>query len=428
MSRIFFDVSFTRTQHTNVGITRTVRRLCEEFARLGPVRGLACMPVGYHSGGFRALPIAALPANSVMSPPPNTQSGVIDWITTGPIRQMVSEHFPLPLRRLAWLVYSWWDFNRLARNLPRIQAAPGDVLFLSDASWNYSVWRTARQARRCGASVVTVVYDLIPVRQPQFCPALTTIAFRKWLVRLMPCSDGVLCISQSVEQDLRAYALENAIDLPQTKSFRLGCDPIVETAVGEHVRPAIHSFFEGSACFTAIGSVEPRKNYGFMLDVFDRLWTRDAPVRLMVVGRRTTQSAEVLERLDRHPELGRRLMFISDGTDDEVAFTYAHSRALLFPSLAEGFGLPLVEARARGCRVIATALPAFAELADEGVSLFPPGAADVLEEQILLHLEEPSTVDRVVPFTWSDSAASCLAFIESVRMGSAVAAARRTNA
>ena len=95
---------------------------------------------------------------------------------------------------------------------------------------------------------------------------------------------------------------------------------------------------------------------------------------------------------------------------------YSRCRALLFPTLAEGFGLPLVEARARGCTVIASSLPALLELADDGVLIFPPDSADELEALII---QQASLSDRGLPrppkvFTWRQSADQFLAQIHEV--------------
>jgi glycosyltransferase involved in cell wall biosynthesis len=390
---------------------------------------MACVPVAYHTSGFRALPAGAGASPPDSPPPQELPAGqrLLNWVANGPIRDMVSLHFPLPLRRLAWLAYSWWDFNRLAAPFPKVEFAPGDVLFLGDASWNYPVWRAATEARQRGARVVTVIYDLIPLLQPQFVPRLTTIAFRKWLRMLMPCSDGALCISRSVEEDLRRYGAQARIALPRSASFRLGCDLVQGAGRDGSVREDIRRFLSRAPCFAAIGSVEPRKNYGFILDSFENLWRSGVEAHLLVMGRRTSQSVDLLRRMDSHPENGKRLLLVTDGTDDEIAFAYSGCRALLFASLAEGFGLPLVEARARGCAVIAGDLPAFAELADEGVSLFPLGSADVFQELVVSHLQAPRSVRPMVPFRWADSARSCVAFIQA-GLGPAEESVRRRSA
>lgn len=407
--RLFFDVTFTKTQDINVGITRTVKRLLTEMETLAPAHGMVCVPVVFSTKGFRvfggAQPNASGDVSAADAP---WREKLRLWITKGPLRRIVSARFPLPLRWLAWSVFSWWEFNRLSRGLPRIDVQPGDVVFLCDASWSYRVWLAAKLARKQGARVVTVVYDLIPLRQPEYCTPLTTIALRRWLHKQLPCSDAVLCISRAVEQDVRRYAAEAQLNIPATAHFRLGCDPVSASAGEGEVRQALLDFVGGAPCFTAVGSIEPRKNYAFLVDAFERLWAGGVNARLLIIGRRDSQCADVLDRIQHHAELGKRLLAVFDGTDAELTFAYRNSRALLFPSLAEGFGLPLVEARAHGCRVIASDLPAFAELADEGVSTFRLECPRTFDGLVMLHLGNTERAAAMRPFTWHDSARTCM--------------------
>ena len=119
-------------------------------------------------------------------------------------------------------------------------------------------------------------------------------------------------------------------------------------------------------------------------------------------------------RLEQKSRADHRLMFLPDATDGEIALAYERSRALVFPSLAEGFGLPLVEARTRGCPVIASALPSFRELADEGTFLFEDASS--LERLIRVHALAPSrlTSTAMPTFTWSESGRSLMRAVEGV--------------
>lgn len=417
-SRILFDVTFTKRQDINVGITRTVNRLLSEFQILAPQHGMTCTPVVFSSTGFRAF---SQEPRGVMGSgperPPALKERLRRWLTTGPLRRLVSSRFPLRLRWLAWSAFSWWECNRLSRELPHVQFSAADVLFLCDASWSYRVWVAARLARKRGAKVITVVYDLIPLLQPQFCTPLTVLGFRQWMNKQVPNSDAILCISRAVEDDLRRYGIETGIKIPPTSHFRLGCDPITVAVPGSgRVRSTIRHFVGAAACFTAIGSFEPRKNYPFLLDSFERLWAGGTNARLMLCGRRDSQCPDLLARVEQHTELRKRLLVVFDATDEELAFAYENSRALLFPSLAEGFGLPLVEARARGCRVIASDLPAFAEIADEGVSIFPLASPAAFDALVLAHLQYRQPAAPMAPFNWQDSTRSCLAYIQKLEI------------
>jgi len=408
--RMFMDVSYTRTQHVNVGITRTVRRLEEELRRLHLAGGGTFAAVSFHSGGFRELapgafasPVSQGAARASDKP----AARLFRWITGAFFRKVVlaALFLPWPVLRFVWSMTSQWTFDFLSRSEPPVKFEQGDVLLLCDASWNYPVWVAARKARAQGARVVLLMYDLIPLRHPEFCFALVPHIFGLWLDQMVRCSDAIVSISKATQDDLHAYAGEMRWELPPVRYFRLGSDPSVRAAT-EPPRPELREFIgDGFECFTAIGSFEPKKNYGFLLVVFQALWSRGVQAKLLVIGRATSECEALVSTLRRHPQQGRCLLTMFDASDAEVAFAYANSRALLFPSLAEGFGLPLVEARARGCRVIASDLPAFLELADEGMSFYPRHSASALEALVQEDLNSGRQDAGAMPaFTWQDSA------------------------
>lgn len=419
--RIFFDVSFTRTQTGNVGITRTVRRLRQEFDAVLPAAG-GCVPVAFHTSGFREVP--ELPGDRTA---PAARSGARGRIATrllGSTQQSFARALafalvPLPVLYQIWKAYSTWTFDALSARLRPVRFRPGDLLLMCDGAWSYRAWLAAAAARRQGASVVMMVHDLIPLRHPEFCVPVFTLVFRKWLHAMAASVDAIICNSLSTESDLRLYADEQGLRLPPTGHFRLGSDlPAAEN--GGEVRAALAAALDGSApCFAAIGTIELRKNHAWLLDVFEELWAAGQDVRMLVIGRPTPDAGAVLQRMQAHPEQGRRLLTLVDATDAEVAQAYARCRALVTASLAEGFGLPVVEARVRGCPVIASELPAHAEMADAGVELYPSGNRGALAQLLVDHArtDRRGTLPPMPPFTWRDSARDCLRVVEQLLQG-----------
>lgn len=410
-ARLFFDVSYTRTQHVHVGITRTVRRLEQELRSLCGEQDIPFALVSFHTSGFRLTPheeFTAPASHSTGGAPDRPAARLFRWITGNFFRKVVLASLALPwaLLRLIWATTSAATFDALSRSERAVAFMTGDVLLLCDASWNYPVWLAARKARAQGARVVLLVYDLIPLRHPQFCFALVPYIFRLWLDRMLPIADAVVCISSATEQDLRLHASESATPLPPTHHFRLGSDPVRDAPRGAPVRDELTSFAGGAVpCFAAIGSFEPKKNYGFLVEVFERLWARGETARLLIIGRESAECEALVRRLRRHPQQGTLMLTLFDATDAEVAYAYAQCRALVFPSLAEGFGLPLVEARTRGSLVIASDLPCFVELADEGVALYPGASGEALERLVTEYTHAlPAGVPPMWPFTWAQSA------------------------
>jgi glycosyltransferase involved in cell wall biosynthesis len=403
--RLFFDISYTRTQTGSVGITRTVRQLAQE---LQATPG-GCVPVAFHTRGFRA----AVSDGAVPDPGATSNASVarlLRYLMSGPARRIVSEYLPHRFVAWAWRLHSLWAFNALsAREVP-VEFRPGDMVVLADQSWNYQAWVTAARAREQGAKVILLVHDLIPLRHPEFCDPLFTKVFENWLAKMVSCVDAIVCNSEATQEDLLVYLSSQHLHRPATAHIKLGSDLHGCCEVG-NVRNALESFVGGTMpCFLAVGTVEPRKNYSLMLEVFEQLWATGAEVRLLICGRRGAGGVEFVERLAMHKEQGRRLLWIADASDSEIACLYLRCRALIFPSVAEGFGLPLVEARTRGCPVIASDLPVFVELADAGVWLFARHSAKALSDLVLHHAQRDRRREAgfLPAFTWKDSAEQLL--------------------
>jgi alpha-1,2-rhamnosyltransferase len=393
--RVFMDVSYTRTQDGNVGITRTVRRLAQE---------LRATPVIFHSDGFRTAPAAAGSDAARASDRTGLATRLFRSASQG-LGRRVAAALPVGLLHPAWSFVSMRMFDAMSRREPRVSFRPGDWLVLADQSWNYDAWRAVARARREGAFAVLVVYDLIPLRQPQYCAPLFTRAFGAWLRKMLACCDAAVCISEATRDDLLRWCAEQGLPLPRAAHFRLGGD--LAPLRGGDVRAEAASFMAPlRGFFAAVGTIEPRKNHALLLEAFESLWRQGVRAPLLVAGRVHDECRAVAERMRTHPEQGRLLLNLFDAGDAEVALAYARARALVFPTLAEGFGLPLVEARSRGLPVIASDLPVLRELADEGVDLFAPGDAAALEARLRAHwvLDSPVTVPSMAPFTWADSA------------------------
>ncbi|MEG0186628.1 MAG: glycosyltransferase, partial [Stenotrophomonas sp.] len=119
--------------------------------------------------------------------------------------------------------------------------------------------------------------------------------------------------------------------------------------------------------FVMLGTIEPRKNHWLMLQLWRQLIERlgDAAPRLVIVGQRGWLCDNVIDMLERC-EVLKGFVFQKTGCSDaELASWLGHSQALLFPTFAEGYGMPLAEALALGVPVIASDLPAFREIAGD---------------------------------------------------------------
>jgi glycosyltransferase involved in cell wall biosynthesis len=296
-----------------------------------------------------------------------------------------------------------------------IDIHPGDLLFMIDSSWEQypdfaAVFATVRQL---GGRIVTVVYDLIPLRMPQFCSPGLVAVFQHWLALAVQHSDMLLCISRAVRDDVAAWLDEHDAhpDHPlELEYWRLGAD-IVPDASDQAIRPEVAAMAAdtSSPLFMMVGTIEPRKGHNAVLDAFDALWAEGSNARLCLAGKEGWQVEDLMLRIRRHPELNRRLFFVERFTDAEINLCYSRAQALLAASVAEGYGLPIVEAAQHRVPVIATDIPVFREVAGAGAAYFPLGDRAALMALVrhfctLDRTEREAMADLVEVLSWRDSA------------------------
>lgn len=221
-----------------------------------------------------------------------------------------------------------------------------------------------------GVRIVVMIHDTIPLDWPDFQREGTVAAFAAKFGTVARHADTILCPS-------RAAATDIARHLPGDRAI-----PVVVTPLGvelcapdEEALPRDLPLDE--PFFIVLGTIEPRKNHAILLDAWERLGP-DAPW-LIICGARGWRNEAVFARLDRRPQRVREVAGLSDGS---VAALLLRARGLLFPSLAEGYGLPAVEAAARGTPVICSDLPVFREILGASATFLDPRDPGVWAEAV----------------------------------------------
>ena len=200
-------------------------------------------------------------------------------------------------------------------------------------------------------------------------------AFARWLQCHLQYSDVFLAISKSVADQLRDYLGSSQVwrgvrGLPRIRHFHLGSE-LDFLAGAEDVRQHIVDIFgQPEHVFLMVGSLEPRKNHGFVLDAFERFWAAGGQASLVIVGRQGWKTEDLLQRIAHHRLHQKRLFLLRDVSDAELDHAYRSASALVIASEIEGFGLPVVEAFQRGLPVLCSDIPVFREIADGQASFF----------------------------------------------------------
>ena len=384
--RVLLECGNTLISGNNSGIQRVARNLAREGLATAPELGLTCLPVITNRGrcldGTRWL--TQLDATLRTSRPAVPAVQALEAFYSRPkfstrLRNMVIPRNFRVVARREWM----------ALRSPRVRPGPGDALVLLDGWWIEPLRRLLEKARANGARTGLVIYDLLPIRHPEFFPPLLESVFRTYLDGYLQTADFFLAISQTVANDLRDYAAAllgaEAAAALSIDVFPLGSNLDLVPAANQ-VSPHVRQICEPSAGpvpYLTVGTLEPRKNHQYLLNAFETVWAHCPEARLCILGRRGWHNAELLERIENHPRLGRQLHWLSNAGDADLDFCYMHSRALVYPSHAEGFGLPIIEGLRHGLPVLASDIPVHREAGQEFCSYFDLSIPDTLARQVI---------------------------------------------
>ena len=135
----------------------------------------------------------------------------------------------------------------------------------------------------------------------------------------------------------------------------------------------------GRPYLVALGTIEPRKNHLRILGAWQRL--KEPRPSLVVIGRPGWECTEAVAALKEEERRGDLIWL--RGANDQLTFRYmAHARAVLYPSLLEGFGFPPLEAMSLGVPVLAGDTPALREVLDDGAVFCDPSNTDAMAERL----------------------------------------------
>ncbi|WP_419826123.1 glycosyltransferase family 4 protein [Sphingomonas sp.] len=201
-----------------------------------------------------------------------------------------------------------------------------------------------------GARFVCLLHDLIPHQFPEYARPGGAALHRRRMRTVAALADAAIANSDATRDAFMPWLRAAGREAPVVTAL-LGLDaPRGPLPPATRPRPY----------FLCLGTIEPRKNHLLLLHLWRRLAEEmgEACPLLVIVGRRGWENEQVVDMLERCPAITPHIEERAGLPDREVAALIAGARALLLPSFAEGYGLPVPEALVAGTPVIASDLPA----------------------------------------------------------------------
>ncbi len=292
-------------------------------------------------------------------------------------------HLPIPRR----VLYETWQLL----GIPRIERATGPVDVVHDAGY---VVPPAR------APLVATVHDLFFLDHPEHYTWHSRLVLRRGFERARARARLVMCPSRAT----MAACREAGIDPGRLRLVPWGVRSVAPT---EDQREQVRRRYALDRPYVLFcGTLEPRKNIGRVLEAFETLDRSD--VELVLAGPQGWKE-DLEAQLERLRGRARVLGFVPR---DDLSAVYAGASVVVYPSLAEGFGLPVLEAMTQGAPVVTSAGTATEEVAGDAALLVDPLDVDgiaaaierLLADRALAAALGAAAQERAATFTWERSA------------------------
>ena len=302
-----------------------------------------------------------------------------------------------------------------------IDFAPTDVLVTAGFGWSHTNIAAIAEAKaNAGFQLVVMCYDLIPLMFPEFFKPRDVADMRRYWNTALGLADLVVSNAEVVAEDVRRYAGSVGVELKRIVVRPLGATPVTMRA--DPARP-LPAGLEADRFALFVSTIEPRKGHDLLYRVWVSLLGAGVPqahdFKLVFVGRPGWMTEPLLLALRTDPRVAGSLILLERVSDETLDQLYRAAAFCVYPSLYEGFGLPLVEAFARGKAVVASNGGALREVAAGFAPTLDPRDEAAWRETLARWIADPAarapfeTAIRTGfrPPTWDEAAAGFFAAI-----------------
>ena len=270
-----------------------------------------------------------------------------------------SRHTP-PYARMALLhMAAWCRIEEIAANAVYLNVSQS-VLHRP----RYTSWLQARP----DVKTVFLIHDLLPLEHPEFFRPKEFQLHTRKLNAVARLGAGAIVSTATVAEAFLGYLAKSG-----RKTMPIIVAPLPVSPV--FCEPREHDeILAARPYFVICGTIEPRKNHLLLFHLWRQLVRSMGPEtpKLVVAGVRGWENENALDMLDRCPELREHVIEVSGLSTPAIKRLLDNARALLMPSFAEGYGLPVAEALAAGTPVIASDLSCFRAMGERGLTRLDP--------------------------------------------------------
>ena len=305
-------------------------------------------------------------------------------------------HLPLNLDTKPW---------RLGALLGHLMGLPQDHLVPSIDLFHATDHLLPRLSQ---VKTVFTLHDLIFRFYPEMHKPLNRWFLTLMMPRFLQAADAVVAVSGCTKRDaVQTYGLDEA----KIRVIYEGVNSRFRTRPRDVISAVRHQYGLPERYILSVGTIEPRKNLTSLLEAYRELTDGGSEFKLVIVGKKGWLYEGFFRKL-RELGLKNEVIFPGFVPDEDLPAVYSAADLFVFPSLYEGFGLPVLEAMACGVPVITSNTSSLPEVTGEAALLVDPKSVEALTRAITDVLENKELRDELrvkgprqaAKFTWEKAA------------------------
>lgn len=293
---------------------------------------------------------------------------------------------------------------------PTVKFADGDTLFIAGAFWTGQLEGVRKIRETVNVKTVGIMYDMVPVMMPHLCTHITEIDFSREIDSAIKVVDKWISISENTKKDLIDYAKSRRIKMRAKENVvvKLGSDINVngesKSPFTKKDRPEEYILF--------VSTIEARKNQNIIyqtVKLADEQGVKIPPI--VLVGKHGWHSDDTIALLRRDKSVKHKIIWFDSADDTNLRWLYKNSLFTIYPSLYEGWGLPVAESIAYKKFCLASNNSSIPEVAGNLIDYFSPYSAESLLRKIktysnnrVLLAEKERSLEAFTQQDWTSTA------------------------
>ncbi|MGJ0318298.1 glycosyltransferase family 4 protein [Aliarcobacter cryaerophilus] len=378
MNKIYLDCTHTYNSGQNTGIQRVVKNIVQNRFEVSKLFGIEIVPVIFYNKEYRKFdrfPDIRATSSIKKYKVKNILKKVLSFFRKFFSKVKVIDDF-LHNPKFILKLNSYYERVFVSYHVEdeKVEFSQNDILLFLDATWLNSEYKFYESLKnRYGIKIVATIYDLIPINQSQFCSVDLTLTLKDWFEKSINLVDAYIGISKFVQKECYEY-IKNSLNSDVLESkfdyFYLGANLKDFDLSKADIRDDFKNIFNTKNVFITVSTIEPRKNHKYIVDSFDKLWENGVDVRYVIIGKVGWEVDDFISRVKNHKEYNSRLFLLENIDDEHLLYAYKNSKALIFASFIEGFGLPIIESLHNKLQVLASDIGVHREIGRDFVSYF----------------------------------------------------------